>query len=322
MDLEWLEAFLVAARTGSFSAASRQLSLSQSALSRQIQALERQLGVSLFDRGPNGAQLSPAGERFLDFAEAILSLFRHASQAVSPAWAQGRTLRVVAGSTPGVYLLPCVLAEFSKRRPDVRLVMEVANSAAAEEAVAAAKADLGVIDCSPSDERLAAVPYMQDRLVLVTGVTGGNGQKRPELLLLREKGSCIRRVVENLLRWAPNQDMLATLEIGSTEAIKHAVACGMGSAYLPEVAVRKEVRAGALRLVHWPGMTGVAAAGTDDHATGVAGHAAGTGDCCGLNRDLWFVFPKGGVPERDLLELMAIAVRRARSWQRQAARSG
>lgn len=289
MDSEWLRAFQAAARTRSFSAASRQINVSQSALSRQIQALEEQLGVSLFQRGPHGVHLSPAGERFLEFAEAILSLIEQALASLSPAGTRGRTLRVAASSTPGTYLLPCALTELRKRHPEIRLALKVANSATTEEAVATGEADIGVIGCPPGRPGLAAVPFTRDRLVLVTG-GAGNNEKRPDLLILREEGSCTRRAVESMLRcWTPAEEAPDTLEIGSTEAIKNVLACGVGSAYLPAVAVLREIQAGILRLAHpWPLPEG-------------------------LYRDLWFVFPKGTGPNRETLELMAIAVRQARS---------
>ncbi len=298
MDLQWLQAFQTVARAGSFSAASRRLALSQSALSRQIQALEQHLGVPLFQRGPGGVQLTTKGERFLEFTNAILSLFRHAVEEVASPAVQAHTLRVAASSTPGIYLIPCALAEFRARHPDVRLTLNVSNSEDVEDALKTGNAELGIAGCPPSDPGLAAVPFTQIRIVLVSGE---HGDGKPNLLLLRENGSCLRRVVEDLLRLIPEEDAPATLEIGSTESIKHVLACGVGAAYLPEVAVRSELAARVFRIIdHWPALESMDPAPPQTDSRN------------GLNRNLWFVFPKSGGPSREVLELMAIAVRRVR----------
>ena len=75
IDLNRLRHFVVVAEAGSYAEAAAQLHLSQPALSRSIQALERQYGAAFFDRGRSGATLTPFGRQFLARAQDLLSLF-------------------------------------------------------------------------------------------------------------------------------------------------------------------------------------------------------------------------------------------------------
>jgi len=85
MSLAQIETFVAIAETGAISRAAIRLAISQPPLTRQLRSLEHELGVPLFERGPKGMMLLPAGERFMIHAQRILQELDHARQSVSGA---------------------------------------------------------------------------------------------------------------------------------------------------------------------------------------------------------------------------------------------
>src|SRR5689334_16214270 len=115
-QLPHLETFAKAAELTSFTGAARALGLTQAAVSQRIQALERALDVSLFQRRAGRVSLTEAGQRLYTYAERILALHREAIQEVaghkSPLTGE---LSLAASSIPGEHLLPELLAAFGSR---------------------------------------------------------------------------------------------------------------------------------------------------------------------------------------------------------------
>ncbi len=85
VDTRHLAAFLAAARHGSISGAAKDRYVVQTTLGRQIEALEADVGAALFERGPRGVSLTPAGARFLPYAETVLECVARAERAVKGA---------------------------------------------------------------------------------------------------------------------------------------------------------------------------------------------------------------------------------------------
>src|SRR5207248_2936125 len=111
--LPHLATFAAAAERGSFTAAARDLGVSQAAVSQKVQALERELGVPLFRRAGGRVELTDAGRRLHEYARRILDLHREARREVAgrEAPVEGELL-VAASSVPGEHLLPALLAAF------------------------------------------------------------------------------------------------------------------------------------------------------------------------------------------------------------------
>jgi DNA-binding transcriptional LysR family regulator len=117
-QLPHLETFARAAELNSFTAAAKALELTQSAVSQRVQALEGELGVSLFQRRGGRVVLTGAGRRLYDYAQQILALHREARAHVSgrPAPLDGE-LFLAASSIPGEHLLPGLLCAFRQQHP-------------------------------------------------------------------------------------------------------------------------------------------------------------------------------------------------------------
>ncbi len=275
MEIYRLETFRRLARALNFSRTAEELSLSQSAVSRHIEALERELGMRLFTRNGREVALTEAGSRLLDYAERILDLAGEATRALAELKnLESGELWVGASTTPGNYLLGPVIAAYQQRYPGVELHLNIGDSQSVLREVEEGAIDVGVLGFPPRTAGVEIEPYVRDELALVMSprhpLAGLLEIRASDLgttrLLVREQGSNSRRSVEEHLRNRGFQPVHLG-ELGSTEAIKNAVAAGAGVAFLPRCAVDLEIRAGIL--------------------------VAGTGADCVIGRQLVLAYPKG-----------------------------
>src|SRR5438270_13289262 len=170
MELEQLRTFAAIARLGSLSAASESVNLSQPAVSRQVQSLERRLGAKLLERGARGVQLTEAGEAVargagdvlarLEELEAELTLLRGG---------EGGTLRVGATVTVCLYLLPPLLRRFREQYPRQEIVIVNERSRQIPELVRERRIDIGIASSSAPPPGVRRVAWRELTLVLLAG---------------------------------------------------------------------------------------------------------------------------------------------------------
>ena len=262
MTLRQLEVFLAVAREKSFSRAATRIHSSQPTLSEHVSELEGELGKKLFFRQGRGREvtMTEAGRVFEQYAAAAVSAVEGARQALADldGLAHG-SLLIGASTTPGLYVMPRLVAAFRAKYPGVDLKLQIANSQAIEGLVRERELDLGIVGghaISPGQKCLTA--GMLDELVLIVPPTHGWAKRReiaPQLLadeslLLREEGSATRSVTERTLLRAGIRFRVA-MELDHTEAIKQGVMAGLGVAFVSTYAVRGEIATGrlcALRL--------------------------------------------------------------------------
>ena len=251
LTLRQLQIFVAVARSGSTTAASAEISLSQSATSSAVNELERLLSLRLFDRSgkrlllnDNGRTLLPRALAMLDGAGSIERMSRDGS-------AQAQSLRIGASTTIGNYVLPKLLVQFlldslQENTLGWKSKVTIANTQTICDAVAAFELDVGLVEGPCHQSALTVTPWLQDELVVVTGVRSpavpnsqnenGAGKVplktlREMMWLLREPGSGTRDTTDQLL--LPHlRSYQRSIELGSSEAIKSAVAEGLGVACL------------------------------------------------------------------------------------------
>jgi len=166
MTLQQFRYFLAAARLGSFSAAARELHLSQPALSDQIQRLEAELGAPLFARLGRGVAMTEAGRAFAPQAEAALAAVERATASVAEVrqLEGGVATFGTFGSAPE-YLLPSLVAQFRRRHPNVRLRVLGLNSSEVADAVRDGEMEAGLIVLPIDDRGLDVRPVMSDEVL-------------------------------------------------------------------------------------------------------------------------------------------------------------
>ena len=131
---------------GSFSAAAESLSFTQSAISQQVAALERETGATLLERGPRGVRLTDAGRALVRHADAILARLDDAEEELAAlAGLRGGRLRLASFQSAGATLVPRAVAAFRSRHPDVELSMVEAEPEDAQERLRAGEIDLALV---------------------------------------------------------------------------------------------------------------------------------------------------------------------------------
>ncbi|HEX8075694.1 MAG TPA: LysR substrate-binding domain-containing protein [Thermoleophilaceae bacterium] len=155
----------------SFSAAAQKLGYTQSAVSQQIAALEREAGATLIERNPRGIRLTDAGEALVRHAESILARLAEAEAELDAiAGLKGGRLRLATFPTAGATLVPRAVAEFSKRHPAVELSLTEAEPDESLARLKAGELDLILVDDGPSatgdDDEVELIHLLDDPLHL------------------------------------------------------------------------------------------------------------------------------------------------------------
>src|SRR3954452_6667292 len=145
LDVRRLRVLREVAACGSFSAAAESLSFTQSAVSQQVAALERECATTLLERGPRGVRLSAAGRGWVEHADAILARIEDAEQELAAiAGLRGGRLRLATFQSAGATIVPRALGEFHRRYPDVDLIVTLEEEDARGTLVSG-EADLAIV---------------------------------------------------------------------------------------------------------------------------------------------------------------------------------
>ena len=257
MNYNHLLIFQAIAEEGSVSRGADRLFISQPAVSKQLATLEASLKTKLFERGPKGVRLTEPGTLLLGYVRRMSALEREAEQAMAEMQGLARgTLTLGASLTVGAYLMPELLAEYRRRYPNVTLTLEIANTEAIQRRLADGDLDLGLTEGLGDAPDLDAVIFGEDELVaiappghpLLSEAPTSAARLCQEPLIFREPGSGTRAVLERALR-ERGLTVSPTLSLGSTEAIKRAVAAGAGLAVVSRLAIGLEVETGRLAVL-------------------------------------------------------------------------
>ena len=257
MELRQLRTFEMVVRHGSFSRAADELNLTQPAVTAQIQSLERELGLRLLDRLPRQVLLTQAGETLLPYARGLLNLEEEANRALAELKGlESGCLRIGASPTIGTYLLPRILGEFKRRYPGLRLIAEIEPTHRVAEALLTHALDVGLVEAPVDEKALSAETFHTDELVLIVpaghpwarrrSVQADELPRQPSVT--REPTSGTRQLVEERLR-AMGIEITPRLELGAIEAIKNAVAAGLGTSFVSRLAIQTEEKLGTLVVV-------------------------------------------------------------------------
>jgi LysR family transcriptional regulator, low CO2-responsive transcriptional regulator len=253
-DSRQLRAFLCLAQHGSFTSAARELSLTQSAVSHSIKALEDDLGCTLFDRVGKKVLLTLAGEHLRPHVDEILNRMERARAEVTRLgeWGQSR-LRLCASSTACQYILPSVLREFRKSFPKVQISIEPGDTDQAIDFLRARRVDISICLEPPEDTVFEFKPLFSDELVFVvspehpwaqTGRVDRESIPKQQYVLYN-KGTYTFRMIEQY--FAQDETSLSTvIELRNMEAIKELVKLGLGASILAPWTVQKELAEGTL----------------------------------------------------------------------------
>jgi DNA-binding transcriptional LysR family regulator len=169
VDLQKLRAFTQVARSGGFTSAARRLGLSQPTVSLQVQGLERELGVKLFDRRARQVHLTPDGEQLLELARRI---FETEDEILVAFTGRGRVanerLTLATNQSIAAHILPPLLAKYTAHRPSVEIHIHNLRTAEIVASVQDGTTHVGIILIDPKIPVLVARPVLPYEMVLVT----------------------------------------------------------------------------------------------------------------------------------------------------------
>jgi len=248
-----LTAFLAVVRGGSVTAAADELIVTQPSVSAAIAALSRELGSELFERAGRGIRPTDAGIAFAPYAEDVMGLLEQGRRSAREAAAVAASkLKIAAVTTAAESFVPPLMRAFGQEHPGLELALDVGNRQRVLERVLAHAADVAITGRPPADDRLIAMPIMDNQIVCITSPEDelvGRGPVRASVLadrawLLREQGSGTRALVEQYL--ADRDLSPVTLTLGSNGAIKQAARVGLGISLLSRAAVQAELAAGLI----------------------------------------------------------------------------
>ncbi|MCQ0030887.1 LysR family transcriptional regulator [Burkholderia glumae] len=253
MTLTQIRAFLAVVQHGGFTAAARALAISQTTVTSQIQGLEQEHGVQLFHRRGRRVELSAVGLDFLPLARQIHGLEHDARSLLHDSGELTRGMLRIGAVSP--FHVTEIIEAFHAAHPRLQLAVTLGNSESVLNDLDDYACDVGVIARSFGDARYEMAPYASYPVIAFVGVahpfaTRGTislAELASTPLLMREPGSTTRRALEDALARLGATPRVA-MEIGSREALREAVARGLGvgtvslSEYVPDEARLRPVR--------------------------------------------------------------------------------
>lgn len=257
MDTKNLLTLKTIVRTGSFQNAAETLGYTPSTITFQVRQLEQELSIKLFEKLGRRMVLTKAGENILPIVDTVL-------QSCDTIHNYGKSLEQLQGSltiampeTLLIYRMQEVLADFKQQAPNVKLYIQVGNCDKVREEVLSGGIDIGIhYDvCGENNSiRAEVIDYHQACLVAYpelpeseSDFVSANQVKQVDLINYYAD-SIFQNIIDDYLK-KKHILISTTMELWSIEAIKQNVINKIGIAYLPEVAVKKELEQGKLKKI-------------------------------------------------------------------------
>jgi DNA-binding transcriptional LysR family regulator len=262
MNLHHLRLFAAVVENGGFSRAAAAVNLSQPAISKSIKELEIETNLSLLDRSGKSVKLTDAGRLLYERARELFGVERIAERELRELRGLKRgMLRIAASTTIATYLLPRVLGRFHLRHPRVRIQTASANTRAVLRMVLESRVDVALVEGPVSHPQVDVIPWRDDELIVIAPpdhhllrrAPVGVGALAAEQFLVREPGSGTRVVAQRALA-RQGLRLQNTIRLGSTEAIKQAVAAGLGLAIVSRAAAADQLALGRISALHVEGL--------------------------------------------------------------------
>lgn len=267
MDIRQLETFVYVANLKSFSKAAEKLYITQPTVTNHIQNLEKELETILINRSGKNICLTDAGNLFYKYAINIINTCEMAKFDLGSY--KGRIqghLYIYSSSVPRKYILPKILANFSKKYPEVTYTLSNKDSKDIINSILEGDTDFGIVGAHFPSNKLEYIDMVIDELVLITPNTEHFSKPNysvisieeilKENILLREEGSGTRHVLLNSLKSKGiNPEELHVLGyIEDTETIKELVSLGLGVSFMSKRGVSLDVEIGKYKAYYVKGL--------------------------------------------------------------------
>jgi DNA-binding transcriptional LysR family regulator len=258
MDTRQLRAFCTVVERRSFSQAAERLGVTQPAVSLQVRALEKRIGVQLLDRSGRRVEPTEAGARLYRGAQRLLSLEDDLLTELAEE-AEGElqgTFEIGASTGPGGVVLSRLLCDFAADHPQLHVALSVFDTQTVVERVADRTLELGVVGAAPKHRGVDYEPFFRDTVTLACppghpfgGRTVSLGELRDETLIVMQDGAGVRQLIEAELRSRAGirlRDLGVRLELGLQESVTSAVRGGYGVTFISRLSIENDLAAGTL----------------------------------------------------------------------------
>ena len=234
-----LRSFHAVAQRLSFTAAARELGVSQPTITTQVKSLEEEFGVELFVRRGRRIELTETGGGLLDITRRLFADEKEAADYLNET--RGLKTGHLRVGAVGPYHVTDMLAAFNARHPGLYVSVTVGNSRDTLRDLLDYQTDVAVLAHVDPDPRLVAIPYRRHRVIAFCPADHPFAQRRSirlrdmegQRLVVREAGSTTRRAFDQAMREA-GVAARVIMEIGSRESIREAVAKGIGMGVVSE----------------------------------------------------------------------------------------
>ena len=253
VTLRQLRVFETVARRGSFTRAAEELHLAQPTVSVQVKQLADAVGLSLFEQIGKKIFLTDAGRQLYATCRQLFEVWSQFEMTLADlkGMKQGRLRLAVV--TTAKYFVPRLLGPFLKRFPGIEVALEVANRDSVVKRLVGNEDDLYIMGVPPQNLDVEAHPFLDNPFVVLAPADHALAREKhiafsrlvKEPLILRERGSGTRTVVERYFADGGHA-LRARMELGSNEAIKQAVAGGLGITIISQHALTLEPMHGQL----------------------------------------------------------------------------
>lgn len=257
MELKYLQTFRTIIDTGSFIKAARQLNYTQSTVTFQIQQLEQEFSVKLFERIGRKMHLTQAGKEILPYIDTILQNIEYLKNFKKETSELRGNLRIAIPESLLTYQMQPVLKSFHEQAPNIQISLQALNCYTIRDKTLEGNVDIGIhydvggYGTSMIIEKIKSFPVV---LVANPSLTGKkidfitSGQKKEISLLTNDPESIYQKRFDNYLK-EKDISLSGILEVGSLEAIKQSIISNLGVAYLPRFVVENELQQGYLQEI-------------------------------------------------------------------------
>ena len=260
--LHQLKVFEATARHGSFTRAAEELFLTQPTVSIQVKQLTKAVGLPLFEQIGKRLYLTQAGQKLLATCQEIFERLEQFEMSVSDLKGMKQGQLRLAVITTAKYFVPRLLGPFCHRYPGIDISLKVTNHQVIQERMTANQDDLYVISQPPEQPDLKNYLFLENPLIVLAPknhpLAGKSGVPiqalNDEPFIMREPGSGTRQAIQKLFA-KHKVEVKVRLELGSNEAIKQAIAGGLGISVLSQHTIVSEGTTGEFAVLdvdHFP----------------------------------------------------------------------
>ncbi|MDF2890782.1 MAG: hypothetical protein K0R80_1149 [Clostridia bacterium] len=259
MHISYLTSFIEIVKQDSISKASKNLHMTQSALSQQLQALEKSLDSKLLIRSNKGVELTEEGEILLSYAEALINIYENMLKDIDLCKkSEIQEIKISSCNSVGEYLLPCTLHLYKKSQPDTRFSIKNEYTKDIIDHVLDCSADIGFIDSKVNIDGIECIHISNINLIFVYS---SNRKINKESISLKDiaalpiitgpSASSIREFSEEMFKRnnIPVEKLNIEMELATYESIKASVVADHGVSIIPATSVKKELHTNLLNTL-------------------------------------------------------------------------